>query len=543
MYTPTRKLSGQMDANGQSAFPGFFTSEYITSPVEVPIDLRRVIPVILIPGIMGTKLRSTSLDKNIWDPPTSTWDELSTFFAYLFKNTKRRVAELDPKYTVVDDGIPSDSDAAHNIPIQTKRGWNALYKISYHPLMEHIENTLNSLRDEDFSKMFRISPREYGGTKWDYGTGSDVSPESLTVDDYKIAVRYKYDVWGGGYNWLQGNDISADALWDFVETKVLPSYPESIINKQKKVILVSHSMGGLVARSLCKKHKEQILGVIHLAQPASGAPAVYKRMRAGYEGLEQVVLGRNAADVTGILCRAQGGLDLLPFANYDKPSNNYEAIGQPWLICSKETGKKSELLHLPATGDPYTDIYRLGTWYALLPDENLRYILLNDTATPDDFKKCRKKFTMIIDEVQKFHESIANVYHPCTYAVWGEGRNSASEAWRRIEWKAKHYESRDNDYSMFNSAQPKLHDNGNGYISHGEYSYFLKQHNGPGDGTVPDVSAQHQENWAKEYFVHGDKRGSQNQADCWEHQDCCINERVKWATLYSIVKIVAAGHP
>ncbi len=68
-------------------------------------------------------------------------------------------------------------------------------------------------------------------------------------------------------------------------------------------------MGGLVSRSLTEIHQcDKLMGVSHGVQPATGAPATYKRMRSGFEGAEQLFLGRNAADVVAILfAGARGG--------------------------------------------------------------------------------------------------------------------------------------------------------------------------------------------------------------------------------------------
>jgi hypothetical protein len=128
------------------------------------------------------------------------------------------------------------------------------------------------------------------------------------------------------------------------------------------------------------------------------------------------------------------------------------------------------------------------------------------------------------------------------YAVWGEEEDR--EAWRSIYWKAREYSPREDEDNMLGRRDvPVLRDNGNGYISHGNYSYFLKMNDSPGDGTVPDVSAQDQKRAAKVSFIHGNRSGLNNMRKGWEHQDCCCDDRVKWATVYSIIKIVSATKP
>lgn len=85
-------------------------------------------------------------------------------------------------------------------------------------------------------------------------------------------------------------------------------------------ILVTHSMGGLVARAAMKLSgaEGQVFGVVHGVQPAYGAPAAYMRMKAGFEGsditgrIASRFLGPTGRDVTALLANAIGGLELLP---------------------------------------------------------------------------------------------------------------------------------------------------------------------------------------------------------------------------------------
>jgi hypothetical protein len=131
-----------------------------------------------------------------------------------------------------------------------------------------------------------------------------------------------------------------------------------------KVILISHSMGGLVTRS-CVIHdaaaSAKVLGIIHGAQPATGAPAAYRRMRAGFENTSSLnpvaavttrVMGLDDAAVVPILANRVGGLELLPTKNY---RTNVEHGKSPqWLSLSGADGKTAA--SMPAS-NPYPDIY------------------------------------------------------------------------------------------------------------------------------------------------------------------------------------------
>ena len=72
---------------------------------------------------------------------------------------------------------------------------------------------------------------------------------------------------------------------NYIDNRVLACYAgKKYLKCAGKVIIVTHSMGGLVARRAAMMLAEQgqedkILGVVHGAQPVMGAPALYRRLR------------------------------------------------------------------------------------------------------------------------------------------------------------------------------------------------------------------------------------------------------------------------
>jgi len=507
------------------------TSPNVTGPVVLPYDKRPVIPILFIPGVMGTRLYSTKQHKVVWDPPNGFWEGLGAAYTYHGKNTQDRVTELDATQTVVAGSVPGNIDSLNGLN-QARKGWNALYSSSYFPFMEYLEKTLD-IRGTGLHMPpeFYVNPKEYGA----------LSGAALTDSEYRFALgEYRYEVWGGGYNWLQSNRDSADKLWPIIQ-KILAYYEKrKILNKAGKLIIVSHSMGGLVTRSLCS-HPERaakILGVLSLAQPTAGAPAAYKRIRAGFEGAESIVLGRNAADVTGILGRCDsGGLEVLPFASYNQK--------QPWLMLEEA---KIGMPNLPSSGDPFKDIYKsTHPLYALVPDQNLKYLPWNDTPTP---AARRKKFLQTIEAVKTFQESIANfpnlnkLQTKPLYAAWGAGTGGkASTTWRRLYWSKEYSPPAEQLWRSAKNAissKPVLKDDGTGTVTIGKLSYSLEMEQCAGDGTVPEVSGQEVQHAAQVSFAHGNKKGRNNQKGTWEHQNCCLDPRIQWVTIYSLVKIVNA---
>ena len=100
---------------------------------------------------------------------------------------------------------------------------------------------------------------------------------------------------GHPYNWTASKRASAAGLRAVVtEAGAVASKEAERLNRQSmKSILVTHSMGGLVACGYT-----QLLGkaadvhsVIHGAMPTHGSPELYKRIRGGFEGATRHVLG------------------------------------------------------------------------------------------------------------------------------------------------------------------------------------------------------------------------------------------------------------
>ena len=103
----------------------------------------------------------------------------------------------------------------------------------------------------------------------------------LTDDEFRRLGDYYYPVWACGYNWLDSNEVAADRLIKRIN-EVMDWYKKGKYwIPMGKVIVVTHSMGGLVARRAAQKAGDNILGVVHSVLPVGGAPVVYRRFRGG----------------------------------------------------------------------------------------------------------------------------------------------------------------------------------------------------------------------------------------------------------------------
>nr|WP_057924165.1 hypothetical protein [Burkholderia ambifaria] len=543
-----------------------------------------VIPILFLPGIMGTNLRKKKGKASVWQPPNKdlrgAGDLIAQLFSYLFKSTRERAGDLVTDTVEIDPSGPIDAGES-GLPknVLVARGWGALMRSSYHPFMGKLQHFLNDLSRYDFQRC------EADLRKWAAEAGQDAPTawgakegDALTREEILHAANYQFDVWAGGYNWLQSNRDSGAAIKELIEQTILPFYNEgkgvfvhdtpdgqggSYCSNERpapnrpmaeKVIVVTHSMGGLVSRALTELHQcDKVLGVSHGVQPATGAPATYKRMRSGFEGGEQVFLGRNAADVVAILSQSPGGLELLPTADYND--------GKAWLKV-RDKGSGKELLALPENGDPYSEIYCSPAWYGLVPDGNLGLMepegkkaeAESGGDSEPERESPRRKLNKVIEGVRQFHAGIQSRYKVPTYAHYGaQGKRETGKdpggllgtgllasmsrfSWGEVSWEGPGLES----FDVIGGAITS--DDGNGtLVTISGIKLTIGEPDCPGDGTVPVYSGEAPgKTGIAMSFAHGHGNpGRCNAHFGYDHQGSYGDEhgRSLYATMYAIIKI------
>ena len=106
---------------------------------------------------------------------------------------------------------------------------------------------------------------------------------------------------------------------------------------------------------------DDILGVIHGAQPATGAPLFAKRFRTGGEGFTNgSLMGRDDAEFVAIASNAEGPMELSPMPDYNDC--------KPWWIFADKAGKERMALPHQSALD---ELYVNDAWYGLLPNSSL----------------------------------------------------------------------------------------------------------------------------------------------------------------------------
>lgn len=493
-----------------------------------------VIPIVFLPGIMGSnlKIKGSANQTVAWRPPNGLGSGIAAAFTWIMRGPRQRQQMLNLENVEVDErGEIAVGESGLSETLARRRGWGAAHRSSYHRILALLQQRLNEIA------AYSYQLRQPGLKPWwgsfglhdprEYGEQRRQSP--LTTEEMFHAARFQYDVWCAGYNWLQSNRLSGLDVKDFIENRVLAHYRRAGVPAEK-VILVTHSMGGLVARALTELHGyDKVLGVIHGVMPATGAPLFYQRMRAGYEGPEQIVLGRNAGEVTAVVANAPGALGLAPSFDHDS--------GRPWLFFKDARGNQQRSA-LPSAKNPYQDIYKSSLWYGLVPASNSRF--LNMSRVGNAQEGLRKRFELVIDAVRSFHLGISGKYHVNSYSHYGA--DSSRHSWQTVLWEG----------GIVPSTGDGFYDDRNGrYVRqvvepysdsvYSEVGLRLKPHSTTGgDGTVPETSGVAPgASGVAASFRHGNQgRGSRNANEQgYEHQHSYNDRRAQWATLFSVVRL------
>ena len=349
-----------------------------------------------------------------------------------------------------------------------------------------------------------------------------VAKFKLTSSEVGLSYKYLFSVHAVGYNWLESNEKSALRLQKQVE-KIIRDHKAAGL-RCEKVILLTHSMGGLVARYYSEMlgGRERILGIVHGVMPDLGSPMAYKRMKTGEAGVTGKVIGQNGAEMTAVLAQSPGPLQLLPGTHY----------GSGWL-------KVDGMQHaLPKSANPYDEIYLArSAWWGLCEERfiNPENVKMDKRQLDKDWKGYD---LLLQSEVKSFIEKLNGHYHPCTYAFYGnDGEKYPS--YSVLHWK-------DTSYMMYpknnnpNVAEKGIIDYPPQYYSQAVRSVSLMTDSGEkihnrftlappkdaGDGTVPVRAA----------VINSPSCQTQTGLSV-DHEGAYKEEDARWFALWSIIKI------
>ncbi|KVN12678.1 hypothetical protein WT08_11130 [Burkholderia sp. MSMB1552] len=454
---------GRTDKDGASVGHFTLTPASDTRRKELLCDVRPIIPVIFLPGVMGSPLVNTETgDEMFFAPNTDGWlgdaGALPTLLGMWFKGASTRETQFDPTVAAVTPFGPiragklqkgDKEDQYVDEAEARRRGWGSVYRSSYQPVLAWLEEQLNDVKhlnevqgqwvkpDPDGKKwtlkpLLDTEPADYGATDAGaQGRGQKLTEKSEAFQHF---LKYRYRVYAIGYNWLQSNEKSArDVIegMDFKDKKSgksmrLMGIKEIIAeNDSGKAIILTHSMGGLVARMAIAMHggADLMHGVFHNVLPATGAPIAAKRFRTGggSEGglngfINGALLGSNADEFVAVAANAPGALELLPMPDYHN--------GEPWWIFARLNGEP--VMKLPQQDDVYNEVYINPKWYGLVPEQ------ANSLLDPAGIVKKRldsqpikttvsDNFAKTMLAVVRNQLKIKETYHDKTYVTYGDG--------------------------------------------------------------------------------------------------------------------------
>jgi PGAP1-like protein len=534
-YAPDRHIPVSYDRYGDPEWHS------VTSPPDSSVGLcmmvsLRVIPVIFVPGVMGSNLKGITYRKVHW-----RMDSETSLFPWLRKDVTFRKQYLNPQSMTVDDGGLLPTNTQQHLEELKRRGWGEVGAYSYGDWLAWLENQLNDVDQACSGLRHQMIGVSMGAAKGE---------EALTTNEVALSYRYRFPVWACGYNWLDDNKASAGLLKERIH-KALDRY-RAEGKTCDKVILVTHSMGGLVARyaSELLGMKDSIYGIVHGVMPAIGAAATYRRIKSGTEAASGLVspmewatgvvtsgiLGANAAANTAVMSGAPGPLQLLPTPEY----------GNGWLKIQQDDG--NWVPALPQHNDPYNEIYTVrGAWWSLIDDQ-----LINPLNTESDpakrpaqvDKDWKTYATMMNEKVKVFHQDIAGKYHTNTHAFYGA--DAGHLAYGNVTWQGgsrwgeaalSGHRSTDpwqatalNRSEISTTRTVATPVQGPGWKKGVNQGYTISDPEEAGDGTVPQRSGM-----APERHVH-----SLLQVACGHEPAFRECETAKHFTVRAIVKIAQA---
>lgn len=572
------------------------TSDTVRHDLKLPPG--KVIPIIFLPGVMGSNLRLskkrqdelTRGDNRAWRP-----DDLSSSLLRQgavgtkvglggwFRNASpaQRQLVFDPNETEVEyyhytedqgrfDPAGKETlaaDARHqNVPddlipipplirdhvrpagapgtsrkfesaaqVARWRGWSeVLFDGAYGEMLKTAERALNNI-----SRNGEIDP--YGIWKPslnDFALFGRSSGLEVTREELRKIANCWYPVHAMGYNFLKSNGKSAIVIADRIRGLVRGYQQRGF--KCNEVIIVTHSMGGLVGRALIHPNYGnllndsvvKVLGIYHSAMPTMGAAAAYRRMRFGFQERDGIaaeilaeVLAIDGENATAILANTPAPLEMLPAHGY----------GKEWLKVVDGGGRT---IHSWPRGseNALNNIYLQSKekWWRLVnPDwVNPARVKGKDGGGLDKVMKRLISATQFLDTIEStFHPT--NSY--ASYCASNEHKSYGDLVFKVMDAEVTDWR---NITIPPADAWELLTDDKKGRLTVKAGSRVLtlqlQPPEAPGDETVPsDRSACR---ILGTLFPHGKTKGTG-----YEHQNSYAHPNVLTAMLYSIAKIAASA--
>lgn len=236
--TPIREVRAQQDGDVVRA-------KSVLSPEGFPVRAlvklypKQIIPIVFIPGIMGTNLRVKDGKGYAWRPPNGKLAGLVQIIQYLGKDAVARKKVLHPDRVEVDgEGSVSLTrkvekqlrGAPELDPEKLARlfGWGELHRDSYGQILNTLQERLHDILKTDGTPDDAWVQLVLEQQKL-HQFGAEKSFEEITADDLKRFANAAYPVHAVGYNWLQSNNVSVQRLVDKIDA--ITDFYKNTLNK------------------------------------------------------------------------------------------------------------------------------------------------------------------------------------------------------------------------------------------------------------------------------------------------------------------------
>lgn len=377
----------------------------------------RVTPILFVPGVMGTRLNIVGGAD--WDP-----DSKPNMLLWATNDRRQIVKALTsetPAVPAIDLGSELREEILNNLELKIQA-----VPAFAGPAVFQDPTDLNGMA-LDFYRW-----RGWGQVSWKF-YGPILKALQLALNPPR-QLPLRHPVWVYGYDWRQCNQDSGRFLIAKIYA-VLAAHP-----KAKQVIIVTHSMGGLVCRSaLLDGALDAVAGVVHTVQPSCGTPVAYRRFHTGAvpfaldrpvsndeysdwltSGVLGAIQGLKPRDYAVTQSGLRGPLQLLPSNEYPEmflrmildelPTDNLEVVN----------GTSSTRFH-----DLY-DIYLMSRSPGIVPEPFSlpERLVWEDVVTDEHAARLRAN----VERARRFHARFRDIRrincHPLTYSLYGRGKRT-----------------------------------------------------------------------------------------------------------------------
>jgi pimeloyl-ACP methyl ester carboxylesterase len=367
-----------------------------------------IVPIVFIPGVMGSRLDIPG--GSDWDP-----DYTPSMAGWLACSPRAGRIDLSvtlkPNVTIIKK--LSDYYAGEDAQSEMKEDAE---------LMEVAARFGKKTPDEAISL---YEERGWGGLAWAfYGPILRYLEKHFNHPSHNATGIHP--VYAYGYDWRKSNAVSAEGLVKRVDA-ILKDWPDA-----KKVLIVTHSMGGLVARYACAKLNlsSNTVGVVHVVQPSNGAVCAYRRFFTGSvnkydndgDSKLNTIFGNTWWKYLAYMSGMSGPMQLMPNQRYTQGDDKAFTLStSQWLKTEPQVDLSDIYSVYARTSAP--GIVRQKSELPIFGNQRYLIYLIWDS---DILPELRTR----INEAKAFHSALGSGAHPKTYVIFTNGLKTDD----RVDW-------------------------------------------------------------------------------------------------------------